>query len=118
MTEYYTSQPTHNLFNYEYSVTANMEAIMNVTATCIRGGSMSKSLIVGHPPHVHLGSFLEALVPSIAAIVIVFALVYFLPYLGKKPLYRKELIVGLLVVVVGLVITIAANYMVGYLLTT
>jgi len=117
LTEYYTSQPAHNLVHYEYWVTAEHHDIITVNATCIRGGSISKSLTVGHPHIIPVGSFLFALTPTIGSIVIVFTLLYFVPYLGKKPLNRKEIIRGLLVVVVGLVITIAANYIVGLVYT-
>jgi len=115
LTEYYTSQPTHNMFEYEYNVIANMDGVINVTATCIRGGSLSESLEVGHPHIIELGSFSTALVPSIAFTILVIALVYFLPYLGKKPLHKKEIIVGLGIIIVGIVIAVVVNFIVASL---
>ncbi|MFX0135737.1 MAG: hypothetical protein ACFFDN_18990 [Candidatus Hodarchaeota archaeon] len=111
----YTSQPTHNMFEYHYNVIANMDGVINVTATCIRGGSLSESLDVGHPHIIELGSFSTALVPSIAFTILVIALVYFLPYLGKKRLYKKEIIVGLGIIIVGIAIAIVVNFVVASL---
>jgi hypothetical protein len=115
LTEYYISQPTHNMFEYEYNVIANMDDVINVTATCIRGGSLSESLEVGHPHIIELGSFSTALVPSIAFTILVIALVYFLPYVGKKRLNKKEIIVGLGIITVGIVIAIVVNFVVASL---
>ncbi len=115
LTEYYTSQPTHNLVHYEYWVTAEHHDIITVTATCNRGGSMAISLTVGHPHIIVAGTFLLAVVPLLGGIYIVFALVYFLPYLGKKPSNKKEIRIGLLGLVVGIVIIIAASYLVELL---
>ena len=43
-THLYTSQPDLNIFIYEYTVITNNGSIIQVTATCIQGGSITKTL--------------------------------------------------------------------------
>ncbi|MBY8980598.1 MAG: hypothetical protein KGD72_09420 [Candidatus Lokiarchaeota archaeon] len=43
-TEIYTSQPSLGFFIYEYTVIANNESTIQVTATCSQGGSITKTL--------------------------------------------------------------------------
>ncbi len=42
----YTSQPSPNTFTYEYDITANIGATIQVTATCSISGSITRSLTV------------------------------------------------------------------------
>lgn len=46
ITQTYISQPTTSSFTYEYNVTANIGASIQVTAVCNQGGSIERSLVV------------------------------------------------------------------------
>jgi len=43
-TQYYSSQPDLNVFIYEYTVVTNNGSVIQVTATCIVGGSLTRTL--------------------------------------------------------------------------
>ena len=43
-TEFYTSQPHVGFFIYEYTVITNNGSTIQVTATCIQGGSITRTL--------------------------------------------------------------------------
>jgi hypothetical protein len=42
----YTSQPTADIFTYEYPVNASPKSVINVTGDCIIGGSITRSITV------------------------------------------------------------------------
>ena len=43
-TQFYTSQPDLIFFTYEYTVITKSESLIEVTATCSQGGSITKTL--------------------------------------------------------------------------
>jgi hypothetical protein len=42
----YTSQPTNNEFSYEYNITASEGDELFVSGTCVRGGTITQTLII------------------------------------------------------------------------
>lgn len=42
----FTSQPTADIFMYEYQINASAKSVINVTGDCVLGGSLTKSLTV------------------------------------------------------------------------
>lgn len=84
----YSSQPTKNIFTYNYNFVANFNATIEVIATCSLEGALVKEMHVGifHPEPK--GSFSSVIAPTIGATVIVFTIIA-IPWLNKKIRKRK-----------------------------
>ncbi|TES95415.1 MAG: hypothetical protein E3J90_09755 [Promethearchaeota archaeon] len=80
----FTEQPAHNLNNYKLSFPAGDIANITVTAHCSLGGSLTEHFYVGQPYYNPHGTFALAVIPTIVSTIIVFSLLFFLPYLGQK----------------------------------
>ncbi|MFX0034902.1 MAG: hypothetical protein ACFE9I_04580 [Candidatus Hermodarchaeota archaeon] len=82
---YYTSQPTTNLFTYEYpGIIANEYDRIEVTANCnLQGSTLRVMEEVGHPHGKKKDSFASALIPSLISALFVFGIIM-LPRLFQK----------------------------------
>jgi hypothetical protein len=89
----YTSQPTTNVWFYEYTFVAVNGDNITVTAFCtLEGphgpGETTKTLILGAISPFHKGSFATVTVPTIISTIIV-AVIAFLPKFSQKMKKRK-----------------------------
>jgi len=122
-TETYTSQPTHNVWNYKYYgivafvandsddnlVNAANSADIRVNATCILGGTISEHAEAGWR-HTHWKIGFTALIePTVVFTLLVAVLLLVVPYLGrkkagiavadKKPVMRLLILIGLMLTI-------------------
>ncbi|MFW9894993.1 MAG: hypothetical protein ACFFD7_04235 [Candidatus Thorarchaeota archaeon] len=80
----YTSQPSRNIFSYEYSgIIAQENDIIEVTATCSLEGDYVKKIIIGHGYPEPKGSFSSVVLPTLISTFIVMSII-FLPRFYKR----------------------------------
>jgi len=118
--ETYTSQPTHNVWNYKYyGIVAGDRADIRVNATCILGGTISEHAEAGYRyTHWKIG-FTALIEPTVVFTLLVSVLLLVVPYLGrkkagitiadKKPLMRLLILIGLMLTIELLFIFVIGN---------
>jgi len=92
LTEYYTSQPATNMFNYEYDIEANDGDRIEVTATCSLGGSKTN-------PEQYAGVYwLEEKLPISSLIIptMICAFIVLLPIILLVIIKKKERIIDVI----------------------
>lgn len=88
-TEFYTSQPTTNIFTYEFTgIIAEYNATIEVIAVCSIEGSYSGKLHVGIGYWEDKGSFASVTWPTILSTLLV-AIIVILPGISQKLKKRK-----------------------------
>jgi hypothetical protein len=82
---YYTSQPTTNIFTYEYpGIIANDYDRIDITAVCSLSGTTVKTIEeLGIPRVEHKDTFASTIVPSLVSALLVLTIIM-LPRLSKK----------------------------------
>lgn len=84
----YSSQPTTNIWTYEYNFVANFNATLEIIAICSLDGALVKELHVGVYHWEPKGSFSSVIAPTVGATIIVFTIIA-IPWLNKKIRKRK-----------------------------
>lgn len=89
---YYTSQPSTNIFTYEYDgIIANENDRIDVIAECSLHGSAIKTIEkLGHPRHEHKDTFASTIAPSLISIALVIGIIMLPRFSRKKELKIKK----------------------------